>query len=114
MKILDKIFGKKVKYQAQPDVDESYKKVYEDERKARKLEWEKKNELAKKLDACHLGMTHQAFNGTYEEYQFQLSANYWQNASMAGLNASQQAAQQNVNYFYGMQGYANPITRIFG
>lgn len=34
-----------------------------------KLEWTKKNDLAKKIDSCNLNMTHTAFDGTYEEYQ---------------------------------------------
>jgi hypothetical protein len=68
MKILDK---SRKKSKEKPDYEiqmEERKKQYELEYLEEKLKWEEKNELAKKHDACNLGMTHTAFHGTYEEY----------------------------------------------
>lgn len=71
-KFFSKIFKKKTIIQAM-DEDKAIRaeqyKIHLQYLNAEKDAWEKKNELAKKFDACNLGCTHTAFDGTYEQYQ---------------------------------------------
>lgn len=55
---------------AQHDERIEAQRIEEAERAAQaKAEWETRNELEKKIDACYLGTRRQAFYGTYEKWQ---------------------------------------------
>lgn len=93
--------------------DLSYQSSRLEELAKRKAEWETKNELAKKRDACNLYFTHTAFNGTYEEFLTKCttpSRDY-----LAAMNAN--LAAQQMGNFYGMQnqaGISNGLGGMFG
>jgi hypothetical protein len=78
-----------------------------------KAKWEAENELLKKQDACNLGMTHLAFNGTYEQWKNQENNKKYSQLQL--MAANQQAQSSGMMGAYGMQGaYYNQLNRIFG
>lgn len=88
-----------------------------------KAEWETRNELEKKIDACYLGTRRQAFYGTYEEFQaYTSSKELWslsvfQQHQQLHANALQQIAnqQQGIQQFSGRGGILGGIFGgIFG
>jgi len=80
-----------------------------------KAAWEAENELLKKLDACNLGTTHLAFNGTYETYMMHKEMRNLSN--LQGYAAQQSAQMQGARNMAGLSGqaaYGNQLFRIFG
>jgi len=80
-----------------------------------KAAWEAENELLKKLDACNLGTTHLAFNGTYEDYmRIKAMRDYSNMQGYAAQQAAQMQESRNMAGLSGQAAYGNQLFRIFG
>jgi len=96
-----------------------FKKDLKDAEQSAKAAWEAENDHLKKLDACNLGTTHFAFNGTYEDFKTQEQKRLMEIYSKNGLQQlAKMQAMQNCGGHQGLGNYGNysnnPLTRIFG
>jgi len=108
MKILDFLFRKETQSKPEEVYDfDAERKLRIERETAEREAWEHKNELAKKHDACNLGMTKTAFNGTYDELK---AIEYRKSIVYLQSFGNSQAQMQGMNVYHNQ----NCLGNIFG
>jgi len=92
-----------------------YSEMYSNQAVIAKAAWEAENDRLRKLDACNLGTTHLAFNGTYEDYmRIKAMRDYSNMQGYAAQQAAQMQESRNMAGLSGQAAYGNQLFRIFG
>jgi hypothetical protein len=113
MKILEWFKKEPKRIEGPYKVEGGYLVELEEKQQAAKAVWESENDLLKKLDACNLGTTHFAFNGTYAEFMAKKQRERANGCQQNQLQAMQ--SMRGTRNGYGQcQALGNLFSNIFG